>query len=451
MDEDDDAVALWRSKTRITLGWSASAWEGLGRTLALFDDTQGAAACFSLAVALRPSEGQAAYESLAALSTWSREATAAFARSVCDVSPTALWAWRALAVLSCSEEAVKALQSALRCDPEDASSWLALGLAYERLAKLPAARRALSRAVELAPESEEAGLALCGLLDSQAAEEAAAVAHQRQPTALWAARLLAESARCRGAPEEALPALRSLLRSAPKDAATWEVLAAAYARSRKPKAAYAAAVQALSCEHATSDLPLAYAASLSVLLTLGSLPPHGMLELRAGVSADTTPPLRIVRSSRASLHSSSSVAGLPRPALPLRLRIRAAGAAARRQACGKSAAGDGSLQSARRRRRTSGLQGTRRLPPRQRLLSGASQAARRPARFFCCAALATQLEQLVGRFCAVCLTHARAFACGAPCRRGGAVCASPFLQCRCLERARSRRAPWSCAACGRRL
>jgi len=151
---------------------------------------------------------------------------------------------------------------------------LQLGELYVRLKKPAAARRALSRAVELSPECERSGEKLVSLLDPAAAEAAAAVALARQPTALWAARILVRCAQRRGFPEQAQAALRALIRACPREAAAWEVLAAAYANTCKPKAALASAVQSLAMASPTSER-MAYAAAIAALLSLGVLPPHG--------------------------------------------------------------------------------------------------------------------------------------------------------------------------------
>ena len=74
------------------------------------------------------------------------EAAAELCADIAEQYPAASWAQWQLGFLAISggraEDAVKALQAALRGDPADASAWEALGAAYHMLGRLTAALKA---------------------------------------------------------------------------------------------------------------------------------------------------------------------------------------------------------------------------------------------------------------------------------------------------------------------
>ncbi len=71
------------------------------------------------------------------------EAAAELCEDIAEQYPGASWAQRQLGFLAMAggraEDAVKALQAALRGDPADAPAWEALGAAYHMLGRLTAA------------------------------------------------------------------------------------------------------------------------------------------------------------------------------------------------------------------------------------------------------------------------------------------------------------------------
>ncbi len=79
----------------------------------------------------------------------------ALCRQVVLRAQHAVWAWKRLGILLLDQkepaEAIPALQSALRAKPSDATTWEALGAAYQPLGRLTAALKAYTRAIELDP------------------------------------------------------------------------------------------------------------------------------------------------------------------------------------------------------------------------------------------------------------------------------------------------------------
>ena len=74
------------------------------------------------------------------------EAAAELCEDIAEQYPAASWAQRQLGFLAMAggraEDAIKALQAALRGDPADAPAWEALGAAYHMLGRLTAALKA---------------------------------------------------------------------------------------------------------------------------------------------------------------------------------------------------------------------------------------------------------------------------------------------------------------------
>ncbi len=271
----DEAEFVHRAALRLD-AWHAPSHAALGASLAAAGKKEAAARAFSLALSLRPSAGEASFDQLARLLDDS-DAAARLAAAVSEVEPAAVWPYAARARAASSAgkhaDAVDALQNALRLAPEDASLWAALGGAYAALGKAAAARRAYGRSVELRPADDVAGSALCALLDDASADAAAAAAFARDRMAVWAASRVAAAARREGRQEDAIQALRSLLRATPDDAAAWEALGGSYLGAGRPAAAAAACAHA-QCLASDAALPMPqFAAAATALLALNNEPP----------------------------------------------------------------------------------------------------------------------------------------------------------------------------------
>jgi TolB-like protein/Tfp pilus assembly protein PilF len=108
-------------------------------------------------------------------------------------------------------EAIAAAQTATEIEPLDVSSWLMLGLSYTALGESEAGHRALSRALELSPQSTLANLYLAGteLVTGRTAE--ALETNKRQQNEPWRWAILAMIEHTLGHPNESRRVLDELL------------------------------------------------------------------------------------------------------------------------------------------------------------------------------------------------------------------------------------------------
>ncbi|KAL0025266.1 hypothetical protein WJX77_012112 [Trebouxia sp. C0004] len=206
-----EAHSHWLAAAAVAGSHQAGAFVKLGLWYADFKgDKPRARKCFQRGLGLNPLEADAGDGLCNLLKDEGRADTAqALCQEVSTRAPAATWAWRRLGFFALDtshcEKAVLFFQTALRGDVRHVASWEGLASAYQSLARLTAALKAYSRAIELEPkrlfslvQSGLVFLALGNYTQAQQAVQAALEADPHHVPALFAAaQLLLASAKHR--------------------------------------------------------------------------------------------------------------------------------------------------------------------------------------------------------------------------------------------------------------